>query len=58
MWCSGLGDGHGSFLDFNFDFDNYKVIKRTIFLDSCLVLKVKFFFFSFGGELGVVAGSL
>ncbi|ESQ51969.1 hypothetical protein EUTSA_v10017431mg [Eutrema salsugineum] len=24
MWCSDWGDGHGSFLDFDFEFDNYK----------------------------------
>ncbi|KAG2289313.1 hypothetical protein Bca52824_048917 [Brassica carinata] len=34
MWCSGLGDGHGSFLDFNFDFDNYKDHYKVLELNS------------------------
>ncbi|KAF2569352.1 hypothetical protein F2Q68_00024523 [Brassica cretica] len=34
MWCSGWGDGHGSFLDFNFDFDNYKDHYKVLELNS------------------------
>ncbi|CAF2095824.1 chaperone protein DnaJ [Brassica rapa] len=34
MWCSGWGDGHGSFLDFDFDFDNYKDHYKVLELNS------------------------
>ncbi|KAJ4891574.1 Chaperone DnaJ-domain superfamily protein [Raphanus sativus] len=34
MWCSDWGDVHGSFLDFDFDFDNYKDHYKVLELNS------------------------
>ncbi|RID61925.1 hypothetical protein BRARA_E01032 [Brassica rapa] len=34
MWCSDWGDGHASFLDFDFDFDNYKDHYKVLELNS------------------------
>ncbi|KAF8110245.1 hypothetical protein N665_0086s0082 [Sinapis alba] len=34
MWCSDWGDGHGSFLDFDFNFDNYKDHYKVLELNS------------------------